>query len=96
METFQEVVDASTLEGQFPDYSWFRRASIKQLLKLDQEAEEDFMQLKTSAAWLHHTCLQSLAQLELKKAKSAFGTYFPQRGVECCQRALNLLSELVH
>lgn len=93
MGIFEGVIEAAARDGQFADYSWSRRAFIKQLLKLDDEAEKEFEELHRRAAWHRQTCLQSLAQLQIKKAKAAFAAYFPICGIQCCQKAIDLLTE---
>jgi hypothetical protein len=90
---FEEVVKSAESRGEFAEYSRYRLACLRQKLQMDEQAEADFLLVKKESSWFGDMCLISLAEIELRKAKKAFKMCLPVIGVECCQKALDFLSE---
>lgn len=92
--TFDSVVQiAEERKAALPEYSLYRRATLKQLLQMGEEAEEDFILLQKESSWFQDMCLISMAQIEISKAGDAFRQCLPSVGAQCCQKAVDLLTK---
>ncbi|OQV18487.1 putative Tetratricopeptide repeat protein 37 [Hypsibius exemplaris] len=90
---FEALVKEAEAAGEPSEYSLYRLASIRQKLKMDVEAEADFVRLKETSSTFRGMSLISLAEVELRKARIAFKACLPVIGVECCQKSVNFLSD---
>ncbi|GAV07564.1 hypothetical protein RvY_17386-2 [Ramazzottius varieornatus] len=92
--TFDSVVQmAEERKAALPEYSLYRRATLKQMLQMGEEAEEDFILLQKESSWFQDMCLISMAQIEISKAGDAFRQCIPSVGAQCCQKAVDLLTK---
>ncbi|XP_055341469.1 SKI3 subunit of superkiller complex protein-like [Paramacrobiotus metropolitanus] len=93
--TFAKVVEKFGSAPELTAYSSYRRATIKQTMKMDEEAELELVLLREQSPWFRYMCLQNLALLSIGKAQLAFEEYRPREALQAIQTALDLLTEIV-